>query len=114
MSFSSGNDPLNNAINAAIQVGLARVVEINTGFESNQPYTTGKLRESVEEIFVVESPTTKTQYGVVLLPKTLTENLVHAIQVAMNGQMLDEKNYRKITLSRTATGNIHLQVGWRV
>lgn len=114
MSLFGENDPLGGALNAAIQVGLARVAEISTGFESDQPYSADVLRQATGKLFLVESPRTKTQYGVVLLPDTLTETSVHAIQVAMNGKSLEEGNYREITLSRTAAGNIHLKVGWRV
>ncbi|HSE61112.1 MAG TPA: hypothetical protein VLA88_02360, partial [Candidatus Saccharimonadales bacterium] len=60
------------------------------------------------------STTTQTEYVVVMIPATLTERRVHVVHIATAGSMLEEKNYRKLTLVRKHDGTLRVEPDWRV
>jgi hypothetical protein len=114
MNSLFGSDPLSAAMDSLIELGLARVQELGIGFETNQVFDVSFFRkmEKGKMLFNLTSLGSKTDYGFVVKTGTVTERSVRVIHVAVSGDMLDQKNWRMMTLTRGDRGQIHARTGW--
>jgi len=115
MSSLFGNDPFSAAMDSILELGLARVRELGIGFETNQAFDVSFFRrmEEGKMFFNLTSLSTKTDYGFVVRTGAVTEESVQVIHVATCGNMIDQKNWRMMTLTRGDRGQINAHSGWR-
>lgn len=114
---STHSDPVMTAMNALIQDGMRRMLELAlTGFATSHAYDVEFFRKAAagKQAVRIVSDGTQTDYLVALLPDTLTEHSVRCVHVGSFGELLNEANYRKLTLVRADNGTIWVEPGWRI
>ena len=111
---ATGN-PFEDAMRELVLVGAARIGEMGeTGFDTDTPFANVDQAQYVGEgrvPFLLVSLGTNTTYFVFVMER-VGASLRVAIKVNQEGEKLSADNFRMMTLTRKADGNVHAAAGW--
>ncbi len=92
---------------------MKRLMEVALGFNANETFSLEFFTNMRDTPFSLTSKDTSNTYSFLVKPESeITEQSVQVILFAINGQLVGEANWRKLTLVPAADGLIRARSGW--